>query len=96
MRSAYIVAYDIADPKRLRRVAQLLLGFGNRVQYSVFRCELNPRERAQLRTRLDATIHHMVDQVLFIELGPVGGQTDDSIFSLGRPYLAPDRGAIVL
>ena len=53
-------------------------------------------DRAQLRTRLDATIHHMVDQVLFIELGPVGGQTDDSIFSLGRPYLAPDRGAIVL
>lgn len=35
-----IVAYDITDEKRLRRVAQLCEDYGVRVQYSVFECRL--------------------------------------------------------
>lgn len=35
-----IVAYDIADHKRLARVAQVCEDFGVRVQYSVFECRL--------------------------------------------------------
>ncbi|MDR0535374.1 MAG: CRISPR-associated endonuclease Cas2, partial [Puniceicoccales bacterium] len=34
-RRRYLVCYDIANPKRLRRVARLLEGFGTRLQYSV-------------------------------------------------------------
>lgn len=37
----YLVAYDIAEPKRLRRVCSLLEGFGTRVQYSVFECNIS-------------------------------------------------------
>lgn len=96
MRSAYIVAYDISEPKRLRRVAKILLGYGLRVQYSVFRCELSSRERAELYVRLDYAIDHLADQVLFIELGPVGGRTDGAIAALGRPYIPPERDAIIL
>lgn len=36
----YLVSYDIRDPKRLRKVAKLLLGFGTRIQMSVYRCYL--------------------------------------------------------
>jgi CRISPR-associated protein Cas2 len=35
-RLRYLVSYDISDPKRLRKVARSLEGFGVRLQYSVF------------------------------------------------------------
>jgi len=38
----HLVAYDIANPKRLRRVAQTCEDFGIRVEYSVFECDLPP------------------------------------------------------
>ena len=44
----YIVAYDIRDPVRLRRVAKHLKGYGVRLQYSIFRCRLNDRQVARL------------------------------------------------
>ena len=40
----HLIAYDIAHPKRLRRVAQICEDFGVRVEYSVFECDLS-RER---------------------------------------------------
>ena len=36
----FLVSYDIAHPKRLRRVCRLLEGAGSRVQYSVFLCNM--------------------------------------------------------
>lgn len=35
-----LVAYDIAEPKRLRRVAKLMNRYGVRVQKSVFECDI--------------------------------------------------------
>jgi CRISPR-associated endonuclease Cas2 len=52
MRNVYLVAYDVADPKRLRRTYQTMLGHGDPVQYSIFYCELSPMERQQLKQRL--------------------------------------------
>ena len=40
-RMRYLVSYDISDPKRLRKVARSLEGFGVRLQYSVFECPLD-------------------------------------------------------
>lgn len=36
----FLVSYDIADPRRLRRVCRLLESAGTREQYSVFICNL--------------------------------------------------------
>ncbi|SRR6266567_9339049 len=36
-----VVAYDIADQKRLARVAKVCEDYGVRVQYSVFECRLD-------------------------------------------------------
>ncbi|MDD2919536.1 CRISPR-associated endonuclease Cas2 [Rhodoferax sp.] len=38
MPQRWIIAYDVADPKRLRRVAKHLEGVGTRLQNSVFEC----------------------------------------------------------
>jgi CRISPR-associated protein Cas2 len=48
MRRVFLVSYDIPDDKRRNRVFKLLTGWGDHVQYSVFCCQLNPRECHQL------------------------------------------------
>lgn len=96
MRTAYIVTYDIADPKRLRRVFRVMRGYGDHVQLSVFRCELTETELVELRAALDEIIHHRKDQVLFVLIGPVDGRGSTSISALGLAYEPPLRGAIVV
>ncbi|MGF1535569.1 MAG: CRISPR-associated endonuclease Cas2 [Elainellaceae cyanobacterium] len=52
----YLICYDICDAKRWRKAYELLKGYGDRLQYSIFRCRLNPREREQLRWRLEQVL----------------------------------------
>jgi CRISPR-associated protein Cas2 len=49
---SYIVAYDISDPKRLRKVATTCEDFGLRRQYSVFCCRLSATDLVKLKSRL--------------------------------------------
>lgn len=96
MRTAYVVTYDICEPKRLRRVFRILLGYGDHLQYSVFRCELTDRELVELQGRLGEVIHHRVDQVLFVDLGPADGRARGCIDALGRRYDPFERRAIIV
>lgn len=48
----YLVMYDIRDPRRWRDAYGLLKGWGERLQYSVFRICLNDRDRERLRWEL--------------------------------------------
>jgi CRISPR-associated protein Cas2 len=47
-KSWYLVSYDVRNPKRLTKVANHLGGYGTRIQYSIFRCRMNDRERERL------------------------------------------------
>lgn len=96
MRQTFVVTYDISHPKRLRKVYQLMRGWGDHLQLSVFQCELNRRELVELRSELAKLINHDEDQVLFADLGPSEGRGASSIRSLGRTYIAPERQAIVV
>lgn len=96
MRTAYLVTYDICEPSRLRRVFRIMRGYGDHLQLSVFRCELTAVELVELRGRLEETIHHWEDQVLFVLIGPVDGRGSTSISAVGRRYEPPLRGAIVV
>lgn len=42
------ISYDIADPKRLRRIARLCLQHGDRIQKSLYLCALSPEQRELL------------------------------------------------
>ena len=42
-----VIAYDIANDRRRARVVRWLMGFGDRVQRSVFECELAPAQLAE-------------------------------------------------
>jgi CRISPR-associated protein Cas2 len=49
----YLICYDIRDPKRWRKAYKLLHGYGDTIQYSIFRCRLSMREREKLRWELE-------------------------------------------
>ena len=95
MRTVYLVAYDIRNDKRLRRVFRIVKGFGQPLQYSVFRCELTPANKERLKARLAEVIDHRADQVLLFDLGPADGFRADLVESLGQSY-APDKHAAVV
>lgn len=64
----WLVCYDIADARRLRRVARVMQGVGERVQRSVFECRLSERERLSLEKRVRALLHPQADTVRFYPL----------------------------
>ncbi len=67
MRKWFLLAYDVRDDGRLRRVARLLEGYGERLQYSVFRCRLGEVELQRLRWEL-ARIMASEDDLLVIPI----------------------------
>lgn len=85
-RTRYLVSYDISHPKRLRRVARVLEGYGVRLQYSVFECPLDELRLAQAKAALQPLLNHEEDQVLFVSLGPAAGDASLIIEAMGLPY----------
>lgn len=96
MRQSYLVCYDIADDKRLRKVFQTMRGYGDHLQFSVFECQLTQTDLARCRSELGKIIHHDEDQVLFIHLGPAEGRGERVISALGLPYISIDAPCIVI
>jgi CRISPR-associated protein Cas2 len=96
MRNTYLVCYDIRDDKRLRRVFRTMRDFGDHLQYSVFECQLTPADLARCRHALKEIIHHTLDQVLFVDLGPTEGRGERVISALGQPYTHLDAPCIVV
>jgi CRISPR-associated protein Cas2 len=92
----YIVTYDISDDRRRAAVYKSLRGFGDHLQYSVFRCDLGDRRRVELVAALYELIDHITDQVLVIDLGPVDGRASTCVSSLGRAYANPERTVVIV
>jgi len=69
-----LVTYDVntetpAGRKRLRRVAKACENYGQRVQFSVFECLVDPGQWAALRFRLTEEIDEDQDSLRFYFLG---------------------------
>lgn len=84
MRRRYLVAYDVSDPKRLRRVFRAMHGFGEPVQYSVFLCDLAHVELQLLRETLSAIINNREDRAMIVDLGAPGEGRKGELVVLGR------------
>lgn len=94
-RRRYLVTYDVADDKRRAKIMRALEDHGDRLQYSVFRCDLNARELLQLKRTLHELVHHTQDQALIVDLGGTDAESGDGVESIGRPYEAETRARIV-
>jgi CRISPR-associated protein Cas2 len=69
-----LVSYDVrtsetGGAKRLRRVAKVCRNFGQRVQFSVFECIVDPAQWTRLRQTLIDEIDMEADSLRFYFLG---------------------------
>ena len=69
-----LVSYDVrtSEPggaRRLRRVAKVCRNFGQRVQFSVFECLVDPAQWVRLRQQLIDEIDEELDSLRFYFLG---------------------------
>ena len=94
-RIRYLVSYDVSSPKRLRKVARTMEGFGVRLQYSVFECPLDDVRMAKLKAELQPILNHEEDQVLFVSLGPSASDASLIIEAMGLPYEVRSRVTII-
>lgn len=72
-----LVSYDVntqdnAGRKRLRRIARLCQDHGQRVQFSVFECDLTPAQWTKLRQRLIDEMDEERDSLRIYFLGARG------------------------
>lgn len=72
MRTRYLLCYDVRDEHRLRRTAKVAETWGNRIQYSIFVCDLTDVERARLERALRDALDIAVDRAFLVDLGPAG------------------------
>lgn len=80
-RQLWVIAYDTPSHRRRRKFAQLLEGYGLRVQWSVFECELHLEQLQRLRQRLERLIVLEEDSVRF---WPVPERSSRQVIQLGR------------
>lgn len=77
------MSYDIRDQKRLYQVHRAMLGFGEPVHYSVFRCDLTRLGRVEMASALMDLIDEKEDRIMIIDMGPVDGRVGERIEFLG-------------
>ena len=63
-----VVAYDVRDRRRLRRVAKMMEQYGSRVQRSVFECRLGKERMMCLLADIKRVINRRQDKVTLITL----------------------------
>lgn len=95
MRRCYLVAYDIRDQKRWRRVFKVMNGHGEHWQYSVFFCVLKEIDRVRMQSQLEDCMNQKEDQCVIVDLGPNEQAARESATVLG-PSLPPAQAGVVV
>lgn len=94
-RTRYLLAYDIRKPKRLRRVHQVAMTYGQPLQYSVFVCDLTKVELISLRSALLEEMKTDEDSVSIFDLGPPTGRGIECIEFIGTRRTLPSDDAAI-
>jgi len=89
----YILAYDISNNQRRRRVTKLMESYGYRVQESVFEAFLSKADLKELRERLTNEINAKEDSIRIYALC---GSCDRSVVILGNGDIIEEKQYIVL
>ena len=96
MKNIFLVSYDIMDSKRLSQVYSTMKGFGEHVQYSVFMCRLNPKEKVMLNAALIDIINQKEDRIILVNLGPAEGTSENRIEIFGRQELRKEPAPTIV
>jgi CRISPR-associated protein Cas2 len=89
-----IVAYDIADPRRLAKIAKIMLDYGSRVQKSIFEVSLRGVAFEEMRRRVEEAIVNEEDGVKYF---PVCEKCAGTVEIIGQGiFIDPDEEYYVL
>lgn len=77
----HIVAYDIKDSRRLKKIARLCLDYGVRIQYSIFQFDLNSEFTTKFLQEISCIIDPLKDKIMIV---PVCSACRKSIKLLGQ------------
>jgi CRISPR-associated protein Cas2 len=89
----YVIVYDITCDKRRKKVSDLLEGYGQRVQYSVFECVLNQTKYSELQKRLRKQVKSSEDSIRFY---PLSKHTFNQIETWGEPPVTELPGSTII
>ncbi|MCM1983649.1 CRISPR-associated endonuclease Cas2 [Lyngbya confervoides] len=89
----YVITDDVPDDRRPKRVSDLLEGYGQRVQYSVFECILSERKYAELQQRLQGRVKLKEDSIRFY---PLSKHTLGRVDIWGGVELTQVQGSVVV
>lgn len=92
-RRRFLIAYDIANPERLRRVCKVMEGYGERLQYSVFISDLSPSELVHARAEVEKEMLMTEDSVVIVDLGEIANAR---FLFIGRHRALPTSGPRVI
>jgi CRISPR-associated protein Cas2 len=93
-----LISYDVSfeDPgrqKRLRRIAKACRDYGQRVQYSVFECVVDPAQWTRLKNRLLNEMDESKDSLRFYYLGANWKRKIEHVGA--KPAYDPERPLIL-
>jgi CRISPR-associated protein Cas2 len=92
-RRRYLIAYDIAHPRRLRLTCKVMEGYGDRLQYSVFLCDLSDAELARWEREVRPVLDLGEDSIVVIDLGRPGVT---AVRCIGVARQIPHRGPTIV
>jgi CRISPR-associated protein Cas2 len=88
-----VVSYDSPNDRRRTKVMKTLEGYGHRVQFSVFECELRPADLEKLKARLKILIQPEEDDIRFYDLCE---SCQGKVAMLGRAKMYRQRSSVVV
>lgn len=85
-----VVSYDVnvnseGGKRRLRKIAKLCENYGQRVQFSVFECLVDPVQWSELRFQLEDNIDIQKDSLRYYYLGANWQKRVEHV-GTGKPY----------
>ena len=90
----YVIAYNMESDRRRTKLAKVLEGFGDRVQYSVFEVDLNSYDFRRLLKKLRIYINPDTDS---LRIYPLCAECLADVVSIGQALeQLPKPGEIVI
>lgn len=90
-RRLFLAAYDVRNPRRLRRACKVLKDYACGGQKSVFECYLTDGERRRMIERVRAELDLAEDRFLVVPLRPSG-----AVRCLGTAVPARNTGFVYI
>lgn len=89
----YLLAYDIANPKRLAKVAKAMEAIGERVQDSVFEAWLNPADVEKMLKKVKKIMNEEEDS---LRIYPLCSACREKVRCVGQGKVTQAPGLVII